>query len=115
MNNLLKTLFIFLTLVACSQSNQSEIKKNNPPNIIYILADDLGYGDIGILGQKKFETPNLDRLAKGGMIFTQHYSGSTVCAPSRSALMLVSTLVTLLFAVTQKWDILLKMRVNILY
>lgn len=87
MNNLLKTLFISLTLVACSQSNQSEIKKNNPPNIIYILADDLGYGDIGILGQKKFETPNLDRLAKGGMIFTQHYSGSTVCAPSRSALM----------------------------
>ena len=87
MNNLLKTLLISLMLVTCSPSNQSEIKKNNPPNIIYILADDLGYGDIGILGQKKFETPNLDRLAKGGMIFTQHYSGSTVCAPSRSTLM----------------------------
>ena len=51
MNNLLKTLFISLTLVACSQSNQSEIKKNNQPNIIYILPADVGYGDIGILWQ----------------------------------------------------------------
>ncbi|TKD63474.1 arylsulfatase [Flavobacterium sp. ASW18X] len=57
------------------------------PNIIYILADDLGYGDLSILGQKKFETPNIDKLAQDGMLFTQHYSGSTVCAPSRSALM----------------------------
>ncbi len=57
------------------------------PNIIYILADDLGYGDIGVYGQKKFPTPNIDKLAKQGMLFTQHYSGSTVCAPSRSALM----------------------------
>ena len=51
------------------------------------MADDLGYGDIGVYGQTLFETPNLDRLAKGGMQFLQHYSGSTVCAPSRSALM----------------------------
>jgi arylsulfatase A-like enzyme len=51
------------------------------------LADDLGYGDIGVYGQTLLETPNLDRLANGGMQFLQHYSGSTVCAPSRSALM----------------------------
>jgi len=57
------------------------------PNVIYILADDLGYGDLSIYGQEKFKTPNIDRLAKNGMLFTQHYSGSTVCAPSRSALM----------------------------
>jgi arylsulfatase A-like enzyme len=57
------------------------------PNIIYILADDLGYGDLSSNGQKHFQTPNLDRLADEGMTFTQHYSGSTVCAPSRCALM----------------------------
>lgn len=56
-------------------------------NIIYILADDLGYGDLGCYGQDKIETPNIDKLAAGGIIFTNHYSGSTVCAPSRSALM----------------------------
>ena len=60
---------------------------NAPPNIVYILADDLGYGDLGCYGQKTLKTPNIDRLAKEGMRFTQHYSGSTVCAPSRSTLM----------------------------
>ena len=57
------------------------------PNIIYILADDLGYGDLSCYGQQKFSTPNIDKLASQGMLFTQHYSGSTVCAPSRSALL----------------------------
>jgi len=57
------------------------------PNIVFILADDLGYGDLSSYGQEKFNTPNIDKLAKGGMMFTQHYSGSTVCAPSRSVLM----------------------------
>jgi arylsulfatase A len=57
------------------------------PNIIYILADDLGYGDISLFGQERFKTPNIDRIAKEGIRFTQHYSGSTVCAPSRSCLM----------------------------
>lgn len=62
-----------------------EIEKQ--PNIIYILADDLGYGDPSCYGQEHFKTPNLDKLAAGGMMFTQHYSGSTVCAPSRSTIM----------------------------
>ena len=57
------------------------------PNIIYILADDLGYGDLSCYGQEKFKTPNIDKLASQGMLFSQHYSGSTVCAPSRSALL----------------------------
>jgi len=57
------------------------------PNIIFILADDLGYGDLGCYGQTKIKTPNLDKLAAQGMRFTQFYAGSTVCAPSRCALM----------------------------
>ncbi len=57
------------------------------PNIIFILADDLGYGDIGAFGQKIIRTPNLDRFAAEGLKFTQHYSGNNVCAPSRCVLM----------------------------
>lgn len=57
------------------------------PNIIYILADDLGYGDLSCYGQTKLTTPNIDRLAKEGMKFTNHYSGNTVCSPSRAVLM----------------------------
>src|SRR5687768_6158218 len=59
----------------------------HPPNIIFILADDLGYGDVGCYGQKKIKTPNIDKLAADGIRFTQCYAGSTVCAPSRSSLM----------------------------
>ncbi|MCH7224778.1 arylsulfatase [Haloferula sp. A504] len=58
-----------------------------PPNIILIMADDLGYGDLGCYGQKAIETPRLDRMAAEGRKFTQFYAGSTVCAPSRSVLM----------------------------
>jgi uncharacterized sulfatase len=58
-----------------------------PPNIILIMADDLGYGDIGCYGQQRIRTPNIDRLASEGIRFTQYYAGSTVCAPSRCALM----------------------------
>jgi arylsulfatase A-like enzyme len=57
------------------------------PNIVFILADDLGYGDLGCYGQKQIQTPNIDRMAAEGMRFTQCYAGSTVCAPSRCALM----------------------------
>jgi len=57
------------------------------PNIVFVIADDLGYGDLGCYGQQKIKTPNLDRLATEGMRFTNHYSGSNVCAPSRCVLM----------------------------
>ncbi|MGE9269829.1 MAG: sulfatase-like hydrolase/transferase, partial [Verrucomicrobiales bacterium] len=58
-----------------------------PPNVIYILADDLGMGDLGCYGQKKLKTPHIDRIAEEGMRFTDHYSGNTVCSPSRAVLM----------------------------
>ena len=57
------------------------------PNVVLIQADDLGYGDVGAYGQSRFQTPSLDRLAREGIRFTNYYAGSTVCAPSRTALM----------------------------
>ena len=74
-------------LASCGTSGDSSQLVPAKPNIIYILADDLGYGDVGFNGQKRFSTPNIDRLAAEGLVFTSHYSGSTVCAPSRSSLM----------------------------
>ncbi|HKJ68754.1 MAG TPA: sulfatase-like hydrolase/transferase [bacterium] len=62
-------------------------QRNAKPNIIYILADDMGYGNPGCYGQETLQTPNIQRLAAEGMKFTDHYAGSTVCAPSRCALM----------------------------
>jgi len=62
-------------------------KRTRQPNIIVILADDLGYGDLGCFGQNKIETPHIDRLARGGLRFTAHYAGSPVCAPSRCVLL----------------------------
>ena len=61
--------------------------ESRPPNIVFILADDLGYGDIGPYGQTKIKTPSLDRMAREGKRLTQHYSGNAVCAPSRCVLM----------------------------
>jgi arylsulfatase A-like enzyme len=58
-----------------------------PPNLIWIMADDLGYGDLGCYGQQTITTPHLDRMAQEGMRFTHFYAGATVCAPSRSVLM----------------------------
>jgi arylsulfatase A-like enzyme len=66
---------------------QTKVSAQQKPNIIYILADDLGYGDVSCYGQEKIETPNIDKLAAQGMQFMQHYAGAPVCAPSRSSLM----------------------------
>ena len=75
-------------LLGCGQSTSiQQVDEINPPNIIYILADDLGYGDLGVYGQQKIETPNIDALAAQGMKFTQHYAGAPVCAPSRCVLL----------------------------
>ena len=71
-------------------TNATAGEARNPaakPNFVFILADDLGYNELGCYGQKKIRTPNLDRLAAQGMRFTDHYSGSPVCAPSRCTLM----------------------------
>lgn len=81
---------IFLTFFALFLSGcKVRVLKSDQsrPNIILILADDLGYGDLGCYGQQKIETPNLDSLAVTGMKFTQFYAGSPVCAPSRCVLM----------------------------
>ena len=63
------------------------VQAQTRPNIILIQADDLGYGDLSAYGQARFATPGIDRLAREGIRFTNYYAGSTVCAPSRAALM----------------------------
>jgi arylsulfatase A-like enzyme len=73
-------------LFAC-KNHSKETSATAKPNIVYILADDLGYGDLSCYGQTHFQTPYIDKMAAGGMLFTDFYSGTTVCAPSRSALM----------------------------
>ncbi|MFA7472717.1 MAG: arylsulfatase [Spirosomataceae bacterium] len=81
-------LLVFAGLLQTSCNTQNRTSSDNPdkPNIVFILADDLGYGDLSFLGQEKFETPNIDKLAREGLFFSQMYSGNTVCAPSRCAL-----------------------------
>ena len=76
-----------LLLIAVCLNTVTGLAGAAKPNIVYILLDDAGYGDFSCYGQKKFTTPNIDKLAKEGMRFTQHYSGSTVCAPTRCSLM----------------------------
>ena len=80
-NQLLMGIASVGTLFSCTP--QETVK----PNVIYILMDDLGYGDLGCYGQEKIETPHIDHLRESGMRFTQHYSGSPVSAPSRCVLM----------------------------
>lgn len=76
-----------LSLLIVALFNSVSLADTKQPNIVFILADDLGYGDLGCYGQKRIQTPNIDQLAAQGMRFTQAYAGSTVCAPSRCALM----------------------------
>src|ERR1700750_2910458 len=83
---LIAALLILLTTIATPSGAQTSHQTNHP-NIIFILADDLGYGDVGYQGQQKIHTPNIDRLATQGMRFTQFYAGTAVCAPSRASLM----------------------------
>ena len=77
------SLALFFLLFNCTDKNTESSK----PNIIYILADDLGYADVGCFGQTTIHTPEIDKMASQGIKFTNHYSGSTVCAPSRCTLM----------------------------
>ena len=84
--SILRLLGVLLGCVSLTVSSTPAAEPRRP-NIIFILADDLGYGDVGCYGQQRIQTPNIDRLASEGMRFTQCYAGSTVCAPSRCALM----------------------------
>jgi arylsulfatase A-like enzyme len=91
MNVLRPTLLLALLGVAsCARTlprTAASAGPERPPNIVYILADDAGYGDFGVYGQKQIRTPRIDEMAREGMRFTQHYAGAPVCAPSRSVLM----------------------------
>ncbi len=80
-------IFAFCALFSVGAIPLCDAAEPRLPNIVFILADDLGYGDLSSFGQRRFQTPNIDRIAKEGMRFTQHYSGSPVCAPSRCVLM----------------------------
>ena len=88
MKNVIRRTLILLysgliLLFSCNTPEQQALR----PNIIFIMADDMGYGDVGCYGQEVIQTQNIDELAARGMQFTQHYAGNTVCAPSRCALM----------------------------
>ncbi len=77
----------FLAGLVSQMAPADDLHDGRAPNIIYILADDLGYGDIGAFGQEIIQTPRLDQMAAEGMRLTRHYAGSTVCAPSRGVLL----------------------------
>ncbi len=87
MKKILSNLSLVLVLFSFISTKKEEKIINPKPNIIYIMADDLGYGDLGCYGQKIIKTPNLDKMAAEGLRFTDFYAGSTVCTPSRYALM----------------------------
>ncbi|NND31277.1 MAG: arylsulfatase [Saprospiraceae bacterium] len=85
LNKIISLLIFAVFSLSCGPG--SEITADHKPNIIYILADDLGYGELGCYGQGIIETPNLDQLAATGMQFMQHYTGAPVCAPARCTLL----------------------------
>ncbi len=85
-NLVLLTLFLAVT-GSCNNHGQQSRENNSKPNVILFLCDDLGYGDLSLLGQKSFSTPNIDRLAEEGISFTNFYAGCSVCAPSRVSLL----------------------------
>src|SRR5690606_39048278 len=87
MRPLATTVLAISALTACGPSAPATSSQPGPPNIVIIMADDMGWGDIQPYGQEKIQTPNLARMAAEGTRFTAFYAGSTVCAPSRSVLL----------------------------
>lgn len=87
---MIKSLFfcvIPLCLCCSSDTKRTQAEASNPPNIVFILVDDLGYSDVGYMGYKKVSTPNIDQLAKSGKIFTQAYAAASVCSPTRASIL----------------------------
>ncbi len=74
-------------LASCKKNNEEQLPQVKQPNILFLLADDLGYGELGVYGQEIIKTPVLDKMARNGMRFTNFYAGSPVCSPSRAVLM----------------------------
>lgn len=88
MKNVTIFLFTFFLLNACSnQSEKKQTQSNSKPNIVFILIDDMGCTDVGFMGANYYETPNIDKLAKNGMIFTQAYANAANCTPTRACLL----------------------------
>lgn len=87
MNRIQHALLAGLLLATVRSDRVDAQQRSTAPNVVIIQADDLGYGDLSSYGQTNFQTPSLDQLAREGIRFTQYYAGSTVCAPSRTALM----------------------------
>ena len=83
----MKKIFFLVAGCTCSYLPGYAQNTQQSPNIIYILADDLGIGDLGCYGQQKIKTPNIDQMAQEGMRFTNHYAGAAVSAPSRCSLL----------------------------
>src|SRR5690606_20098016 len=77
----------YMFLMLLSGCGNPEVKQSQKPNIVFILADDLGYYDLSCMGSEYYETPNIDRIAKEGMIFTHGYATGQVCSPSRASIM----------------------------
>ena len=78
---------LILMLFTCKTREEQNADNLKKPNILFILVDDLGYHDLGVTGSTYYETPNVDKLANEGMMFTRGYAASRVCSPSRASLM----------------------------
>ena len=78
---------LWLAVTGCNESSSQDESRNVSPNVVFILVDDLGWVDLGIQGSSFYETPNIDRLASEGVRFTNAYSASPVCSPSRAAIL----------------------------
>ena len=87
LSRFIPALLLMWILLSGSTTGADDSPRSEKLNVVFILADDLGWGELGCYGQEKIPTPNIDRLAAQGMRFTQHYSGAPVCAPSRCVLM----------------------------
>jgi len=83
----MRPLLLLMIAAAAGCAGAPELRSHSHPNVIFILADDLGYGELGCYGQKKILTPRLDKMATEGLRFTNAYAGNAVCAPSRCVLM----------------------------
>lgn len=82
-----KKILFFGVMASFAEVSVNAEPANDKPNVIFVLADDMGIGDLGCYGQTKIKTPNIDELAKHSLQFSNHYSGSTVSAPSRCCLL----------------------------
>lgn len=87
---ILSTLLLFVILGGCTSTQKVEDETKTPPNFIFILADDLGYHDLSVMGSQYYETPQIDRIANEGMVFKEGYANCQVCSPSRASIMLGS-------------------------